>query len=263
MDNIIFYIKKYGKDFLTFLLIFIIIGLLIYQKFTKEEKNTTEIKEIAIADKTEIKKEVTEEKETEDTKVSKVYVDVKGAVKKPGVYEVNSTAIIYDVITMAGGFNSNAFQNSINLSMRVKNEMVLFVYTKEEVKEYEEESLKKVVPNECIVTDYDIRECTQDKQSVIVPENTQEPIVNEENNEDNNVISNDAEKPSVPKSDVININTASIDELTAIKGIGEVKARDIIDYRITNGTFKTKEEIMNVSGIGEKTFEKIKDYITV
>lgn len=262
MDNIIFYIKKYGKDFLTFLLIFIIIGLLIYQKVTKEEKNTTEIKEIAIADKTEIKKEVTEEKIVEDNKVSKVYVDVKGAVKKPGVYEVNSTAIINDVITMAGGFNSNAFQNSINLSMRVKNEMVLFVYTKEEVKEYEEETLKKVVPNECIVTDYDIRECIQEKQSVIVPENTQEPLLDDKVQENNNVIDKE-EKASESKIDVVNINTASIDELTLIKGIGEVKARDIIDYRITNGTFKTKEEIMNVSGIGEKTFEKIKDYITV
>lgn len=62
---------------------------------------------------------------------------------------------------------------------------------------------------------------------------------------------------------IINLNTASLTELMTLSGIGEVKAQAIIDYRDKNGAFCSIEEIMNVSGIGSKTFEKIKDRITV
>ena len=61
----------------------------------------------------------------------------------------------------------------------------------------------------------------------------------------------------------ININTASKDQLMLLSGIGETYAQRIIDYRTENGNFKEIEEIMNVSGIGEKKFEKIKDRIKV
>ena len=61
----------------------------------------------------------------------------------------------------------------------------------------------------------------------------------------------------------ININTASLDELMGLDGIGEKKAQAIIDYRYENGRFNSIEELTNVSGIGEKTFEKNKDRITV
>ncbi len=61
----------------------------------------------------------------------------------------------------------------------------------------------------------------------------------------------------------ININTADINTLQKLPGIGEVKANAIIQYRKTNGAFKTIHDITRVSGIGEKTFEKIKDLITV
>ena len=61
----------------------------------------------------------------------------------------------------------------------------------------------------------------------------------------------------------ININTADILELQNIKGIGEVKAKKIIEYRINSGEFKKIEDLLNVSGIGEKTLEKIKIFITL
>jgi len=61
----------------------------------------------------------------------------------------------------------------------------------------------------------------------------------------------------------ININTSSKDELMKLSGIGEVMSSDIIDYRTKNGEFKSIEDIKNVSGIGDKTFEKIKDDICV
>ena len=65
------------------------------------------------------------------------------------------------------------------------------------------------------------------------------------------------------KDDKININTAEKNELTELPGIGEVTAQSIIDYRNENGDFKTIEDIMNVVGIGESTFENIKDFITI
>lgn len=62
---------------------------------------------------------------------------------------------------------------------------------------------------------------------------------------------------------MMNINTASITELTTLPGIGEVKARAIVDYRENHGPFKSVEELMMVSGIGEKTYEKLREKICV
>ena len=63
--------------------------------------------------------------------------------------------------------------------------------------------------------------------------------------------------------DLVNINTASLDELDSLPGIGPTTAQKIIDYRTENGPFANIEDIMNVSGIGPATFEDIQDLITV
>ena len=64
-------------------------------------------------------------------------------------------------------------------------------------------------------------------------------------------------------TDLININTATISELTKLTGIGEAKASAIVTYRETYGKFQSIEELMNVQGISQSVFDKIKDYITV
>ena len=64
-------------------------------------------------------------------------------------------------------------------------------------------------------------------------------------------------------SDIVNINTASSEELQTIPGIGPSKAEAVVEYREENGMFQTIEDITNVSGIGEKSFERIKSSITV
>ena len=64
-------------------------------------------------------------------------------------------------------------------------------------------------------------------------------------------------------SDLININTASLEQLMTLSGIGESKAKSIISYREENGNFNEIEDITKVSGIGQALYEKIKDYITV
>ena len=70
----------------------------------------------------------------------------------------------------------------------------------------------------------------------------------------------DKEEKSIRK---ININSAKIEELKKIPGVGESIAEKIIEYRETNGGFSSISEIMNVSGIGQKKFDTMKDYICI
>jgi len=73
---------------------------------------------------------------------------------------------------------------------------------------------------------------------------------------------NDKHKRSYSKT-LININTADINGLITLKGVGVKTAELIIEYKLINGPFFFKEDILNVKGIGERTFEAIKDDITV
>lgn len=73
----------------------------------------------------------------------------------------------------------------------------------------------------------------------------------------------EGEKAGPERTGLINLNTATVEQLTSLPGIGEAKAVDILEYRAKAGKFTAIEEIKNVSGIGEAMFEKIKDKITV
>lgn len=78
---------------------------------------------------------------------------------------------------------------------------------------------------------------------------------------ENNVVGENIINSNVYDDGKVSINSASLSELMTIKGIGEVKANSIIEYRNNNGPFNSIEDIKNVNGIGSSTFEKIKDYI--
>ena len=178
-----------------------------------------------------------------NNEIKKMYVDIKGAVKNPGVYQVNAENIINDVINLAGGLLDKAYVENINLSKKVQDELVIYVYTKDEIKKNNLQEKQTCSSNNYIIT-----ECTENKVSIITSNE------NNENNENNN---------SSVSSSLININIASIEELTTLPGIGESKAQNIINYREENGYFKTIDEIKNVNGIGEATFDQLKKYITV
>lgn len=77
------------------------------------------------------------------------------------------------------------------------------------------------------------------------------------------IVSTETTDISSEQTSLININTANSAQLQTLKGIGEVKAQAIIDYRNANGNFSSVDELINVSGIGEKTLENIRPYITV
>lgn len=100
-----------------------------------------------------------------------------------------------------------------------------------------------------------------------INENTNEDINREtvpvDNNEEINQFDSSETISEEIESYLININTADAETLATLNGIGPSKAQKIIDYRSSNGNFTSIDEIMNVSGIGEKTFEKIKNNITI
>lgn len=102
-------------------------------------------------------------------------------------------------------------------------------------------------------------EILTDGQKVYIP--TKQEIREISSSGNSTVILPSAMKDS--RSDLININTASKEMLQQLSGIGPVTADKIINYRNENGKFVRKEEIKNVSGIGEKTYEKFKDRITI
>ncbi len=77
------------------------------------------------------------------------------------------------------------------------------------------------------------------------------------------ITQNPSQTQAPTQSGKINLNTASASSLDSLPGIGPSYAKRIIDYRETNGGFKAIEEVMNVKGIGPKTFEKMKDKITI
>lgn len=70
-------------------------------------------------------------------------------------------------------------------------------------------------------------------------------------------------EPEVPHVNVVNLNTATAEELATLPGVGEVKARAIVDYRVEHQGFRRKEELLAVKGIGGKTYEKLADMIDV
>lgn len=190
------------------------------------KNNTYSNEEVVDIFRNEDKEDKGEKEEVNDNK--KVIVDIKGSVVNPGVYEVDNTSRVMDVISLAGGLLEDADTSLINLAKIVSDEMTIIIYSREEVSLDKEE--------ECLC--------------------------------DCSLINNDAcieeEYTNIDEEDgYVNINTCSKEELMTINGIGEAKAKAIIDYREKNGNFNTIEDIRNVSGIGDALFEKIKVYITV
>lgn len=177
--------------------------------------------------------------------VKEVYkVDIKGAVKNPGVYQLDKGNRVIDVIKMAGGLIENADTRVNNLSKYITDEMVIVIYTADEVSRFNE--LKE-------------KEKIEEQQCQIYNE-----VVINDSCKDSYLYSNEIKDNSTSEIDTkISINTASLELLMTLPGIGETKAKNIISYREQEGKFEKIEDIMNISGIGESIFEKIKDYITI
>ena len=153
-----------------------------------------------------------------------VVVHIIGEVNNPGVVTLPEGSRIIDAINMAGGKTEEADLSKINLAYIVEDGTQIYIPRINE-------NLNQV-------------NLISDGARIGV-------IINDSNVEENKV---DAK---------VNINTANKEKLETLPGIGETTAQKIIDYRESNGKFKTIEDIKNVSGIGEAKYESLKDKITV
>jgi len=157
-----------------------------------------------------------DEEHVEVDKPVMIKIDVKGAVKRPGVYSVTDSDRVIDVIELAGGITEDADLKPINLSAKVFDEMVIYV------------------PK--------------------VGEKTEEILLPPQKN---------TSSTGGKERSLVNINLADSTELQTLPGVGSSKALAIIEYRELNGPFEKIEDLKNVTGIGEKTYEKLANLITV
>lgn len=164
-----------------------------------------------------------------------VRIDISGAVKKPGVYQIKEGSIVEDAIKLAGGITKDVSEN--DLAKQINRAEIL------------SDGQKIIIPIKTSISESSqtFTTTTQEVESKVAGSSTSK--------------STSTKAPDIQGK--ININSASLSELDKLPGIGPAYAQRIIDYRNSSGGFKSINEIENVKGIGPKTFEKIKDYITI
>ncbi|NLT47148.1 MAG: hypothetical protein GXX92_01920 [Clostridiales bacterium] len=165
--------------------------------------------------------------EDEPMVASFIVIDVSGEVMVPSVYTLSDGARVYEAVDAAGGLTENADTRNTNLAAILSDGMKLYIPSKKEVEEEEKQTGE--TPGSRYI---------------------------------NGSTSQSAAASGGSKAGLININTANSAELQKLPGVGPVTADKIISYRNEYGEFKAIEELMNVSGIGEKTFAKLKNTIT-
>lgn len=176
-----------------------------------------------------------------------IYVHVCGAVMAPGVYELTAGSRVYEAVQAAGGFTENAEENYVNQAQELPDGVKLVIPTKEEAAGRQADVQPGASGQEAGQTAAD-----SDVQIGIV---TQGSVHTAGGSADTVTAHADGGR--------ININTASVEELCRIPGIGATRAAAVVSYRESHGSFGSPEDIMKVSGIKEGTYEKIKDSISV
>ncbi len=233
-------LRKIKYPLTVFIVILILASVIIIKKKLSNKKYELVKEDNLLVEKDNKDVSSTEEKSDKEPN-QKCYVDIKGAIKKPGVYFTNCNSNINDIIILAGGLNENANTSVINLAKKITDEMVIIIYTNDEVQNSNVvDTVIKYIDKEC--------NCPNIKNDGCINNEIDKNITNKSDKDDN---------------DIVNINTASLTELQNLSGIGKSKAEAIIKYREQNGNFKNIEELLNVDGIGEKLYEEIKSNITV
>ena len=160
-----------------------------------------------------------DESSAKSSSAAEVYVDVDGAVVRPGVYRLKDGARVSQAIDAAGGLTAEADVTGLNRASKITDGQKIYVPT------------------------------VGEQQAATAVDGAE---------------SGTATTPSAGSSSgLVNINTASAAELQTLSGIGPSMAQSIIDERTKNGAFASVDDLMRVSGIGEKKLAKIKDCICV
>jgi|GEM_PF-110266 len=164
---------------------------------------------------------------------AEVVCDISGAVKHQGVYRLKNGARLEDLIEKAGGLTKDAQLKAINRSQLLKDQDKIYIPGKGDKVEAAQ---------------------TANSAAASAPAASTSTSAS----------SSAASASSGPASgDLVNLNTATASDLQKLNGIGEKKAEQIIAYRQEKGSFKSIDELKEVSGIGDKTFAAIKDQLTI
>ncbi len=142
----------------------------------------------------------------ENSREKGCYVQVSGAVKKPGVYKLDDGSRVYQAIEKAGGLREDACATELNQARVLTDGEMIYIGTIEE---------------------------------------------------------SQSRAPAAADDGKVNINTATVEELTKLPGIGETRAQTIVDYRESNGLFSCPEDIKKVSGIGDSLYGRMAEIIKV
>lgn len=249
-------IRKHVYKITFFIVILFVVSILVIKYNLKEnESYINASNDLLLNNINTIEEKNIKENEKNVEENTTYYVDIKGAITNPGVYQSSPNSRVIDIINMGGGLLENADTSNINLAKKVKDEMVIIIYTIEEIKKYSETNnniLKDINISTSINNDAIIY-----KEDLVTSNNTSNDQLVTNNN--NNKESNDNESNQNIK---ISLNNATLEELMTLSGIGESKAKAIIKYREEISKFNAIEDLLNVSGIGDALYEKIKDNIT-
>ncbi|WP_412990127.1 helix-hairpin-helix domain-containing protein [Pediococcus siamensis] len=169
-----------------------------------------------------------------------IYVDVKGAVKSPGIFKVKSSMRVDDAINLAGGMLKTADRKHINLAQKLSDQQVIYVPIRGEIKG----AVTGTVEANVTPSDQNASESASSATQMDTSATT----------------TNDS---SEEKGTTVNLNTATKEQLQTLTSIGDKKADLILQYRQTHGKFKRIEELKEVQGIGDKTFDALKAQLSV
>ncbi len=175
-----------------------------------------------------------------------IYVHVCGAVENPGVYELEAGSRVYEAVQQAGGFADSAEQNYVNQAQVLEDGVKLVIPTREEAAAAQDDASEESNA---------LQDRAQDGSGIAGGAEREIGIVGGARS--------DGQGGDAASDGRININTASEAQLCEIPGIGATRAAAIAAYRESHGAFGKPEDIMNVNGIKEGMYEKIKDIICV
>lgn len=213
-----------------------ILGLLIGRGdeaivFKEESKNKFE-STVPISKKEDTTSGLVQETKVED----EIKVNVVGCVRSPGIVTLKKGQMVDDAVKLAGGFTEEADIENINLVYKLKENVTLKILPKQE-------KTNPVQGNPSGTQNVSSMQYVTETGSAAIMDN-----------------SSGGQTKSGGK---VNINTASLEQLDTLPGIGMETAKDIVAFREKNGGFKVIQDIMKIAGIKESRFSNIKDLITV
>ncbi|MFA1711616.1 helix-hairpin-helix domain-containing protein [Peribacillus frigoritolerans] len=206
-------ILKRKMTMITIAAAFVAAGIYFFSQQGEDPADTEDIFSVT-AKEAEMEQSVNEATEPEIIKV-----DVKGAVKSPGIFTAQAGDRVIDLISSAGGFTEKADTDKVNFAQIIEDQMVIYVPEIGEEDKGNLENIQVGTPGDAVTKG--------------------------------------------PSGGLVNLNTATQEDLQTLTRIGPSKANAILEYRETVGKFKEVDELKQVTGIGDKTFERLRDSISV